>query len=72
MYDYFQITFQAVHGPYDPAVFYGKRDIPLSQVRIAYKRHATYVLLRLGFESCPWIYLVDRKILEVGAFVKGQ
>ena len=23
---------KAVHGPYDPAVFYGKPDIPLSQV----------------------------------------
>ncbi len=28
----FKLHFQAVHGPYDPAVFYGKRDIPLSQV----------------------------------------
>ena len=25
---------KAVHGPYDPAVFYGKPDIPLSQVLI--------------------------------------
>ena len=24
---------KAVHGPYDPAVFYGKADIPLSQVK---------------------------------------
>ena len=23
---------KAVHGPYDPAVFYGKRDVPLGQV----------------------------------------
>ena len=23
---------KAVHGPYDPAVFYGKKDMPLSQV----------------------------------------
>ena len=23
---------KAIHGPYDPAVFYGKADIPLSQV----------------------------------------
>ena len=23
---------KAVHGPYDPAVFYGKPDLPLSQV----------------------------------------
>jgi len=25
---------KAVHGPYDPAVFYGKPDIPLSQVKV--------------------------------------
>merc|ERR1712189_73264 len=25
---------RAVHGPYDPAVFYGKADIPLSQVKV--------------------------------------
>ena len=25
---------KAVHGPYDPAVFYGKADLPLSQVII--------------------------------------
>jgi len=25
---------KAVHGPYDPAVFYGKKDIPLSQVKV--------------------------------------
>ena len=25
---------KAVHGPYDPAVFYGKQDIPLSQVKV--------------------------------------
>ena len=25
---------QAVHGPYDPAVFYGKKDLKLSQVKI--------------------------------------
>ena len=25
---------KAVHGPYDPAVFYGKPDLPLSQVMI--------------------------------------
>jgi len=25
---------KAVHGPYDPAVFYGKADIPLSQVKV--------------------------------------
>ena len=23
---------KAVHGPYDPAVFYGKKDVPLGQV----------------------------------------
>ena len=23
---------KAVHGPYDPAIFYGKKDTPLSQV----------------------------------------
>ena len=23
---------KAIHGPYDPSVFYGKKDIPLSQV----------------------------------------
>lgn len=23
---------KAVHGPYDPAIFYGKKDIPLSEV----------------------------------------
>ena len=23
---------QAVHGPYDPAVFYGKKDLPLREV----------------------------------------
>ena len=25
---------KAVHGPYDPAVFYGKKDLPLSQVKV--------------------------------------
>jgi len=25
---------KAVHGPYDPAVFYGKKDLKLSQVKI--------------------------------------
>jgi len=25
---------KAIHGPYDPAVFYGKADIPLSQVKV--------------------------------------
>ena len=25
-------VFQAVHGPYDPAVFYGKKDLPLREV----------------------------------------
>nr|ALS04657.1 mitochondrial ATP synthase subunit f [Pseudodiaptomus poplesia]ALS04814.1 hypothetical protein [Pseudodiaptomus poplesia] len=25
---------KAVHGPYDPAVFYGKKDVPLSQVKV--------------------------------------
>jgi len=25
---------KAVHGPYDPAIFYGKKDIPLSQVKL--------------------------------------
>ena len=23
---------KAIHGPYDPAVYYGKPDLPLSQV----------------------------------------
>ena len=23
---------KAIHGPYDPAVFYGKKDTPLGQV----------------------------------------
>lgn len=23
-----------VHGPYDPAIFYGKRDIPLAEVKM--------------------------------------
>lgn len=25
---------KAVHGPYDPAVFYGKKDVPLGQVKL--------------------------------------
>ena len=25
---------KAVHGPYDPSVFYGKKDVPLGQVNI--------------------------------------
>ncbi|XP_023328911.1 putative ATP synthase subunit f, mitochondrial [Eurytemora carolleeae] len=25
---------KAVHGPYDPAIFYGKKDTPLSQVKL--------------------------------------
>ena len=25
---------QAVHGPYDPAVFYGKKDLPLREVNL--------------------------------------
>ena len=25
---------KAIHGPYDPAVFYGKADLPLSQVKV--------------------------------------
>merc|ERR1712108_33200 len=25
---------KAVHGPYDPAMFYGKKDTPLSQVKL--------------------------------------
>jgi len=25
---------KAIHGPYDPAVFYGKADVPLSQVKV--------------------------------------
>jgi len=25
---------KAVHGPYDPAIFYGKKDVPLSQVKL--------------------------------------
>ena len=25
---------KAVHGPYDPAVFYGKRDVPLGTVKL--------------------------------------
>ena len=25
---------KAVHGPYDPAIFYGKRDVPLGQVKL--------------------------------------
>jgi len=26
---------KAVHGPYDPAIFYGKKDTPLGQVKLA-------------------------------------
>ena len=25
---------KAVHGPYDPAVFYGKKDVPLGEVKL--------------------------------------
>ena len=25
---------KAIHGPYDPAIFYGKADMPLSQVKV--------------------------------------
>merc|ERR1712001_428998 len=25
---------KAVHGPYDPAVFYGKKDLPLREVKV--------------------------------------
>lgn len=25
---------KAVHGPYDPSVFYGKKDVPLGQVKL--------------------------------------
>merc|ERR1711874_867938 len=25
---------KAIHGPYDPAVFYGKKDTPLSQTKL--------------------------------------
>nr|ALS04132.1 mitochondrial ATP synthase subunit f [Acartia pacifica] len=25
---------KAIHGPYDPAIYYGKKDIPLSQVKM--------------------------------------
>ncbi|XP_035228303.1 putative ATP synthase subunit f, mitochondrial [Stegodyphus dumicola] len=25
---------ERVHGPYDPSVYYGKKDIPLSEVKI--------------------------------------
>ena len=25
---------KAVHGPYDPAVFYGKKDVPLGTVKL--------------------------------------
>ena len=28
------LVVQAVHGPYDPAVFYGKKDLPLREVNI--------------------------------------
>ena len=31
-YDDADLVFQAVHGPYDPAVFYGKKDLPLREV----------------------------------------
>ena len=27
------LVVQAVHGPYDPAVFYGKKDLPLREVK---------------------------------------
>ena len=30
---------QAVHGPYDPAVFYGKKDLPLREVRAHRRQH---------------------------------
>ena len=30
---------KAVHGPYDPAVFYGKRDVPLGQVSFYSRVH---------------------------------
>ena len=30
---------QAVHGPYDPAVFYGKKDLPLREVPFLMKWH---------------------------------
>jgi len=25
---------KAIHGPYDPAVFYGKKDVPLGEVKL--------------------------------------
>ena len=25
---------KAVHGPYDPAIFYGKKDVPLGTVKL--------------------------------------
>ena len=43
---------KAVHGPYDPAVFYGKKDVPLGQVE---KKHFNIFynsFLRWSFRSC--------------------
>jgi hypothetical protein len=40
---------KAVHGPYDPAVFYGKKDVPLSQV-------CHIITSKLRFRTSSFLY----------------
>ena len=40
---------KAVHGPYDPAVFYGKKDVPLGQVEYIIPTYS--IILFLGEAS---------------------
>ena len=43
---------QAVHGPYDPAVFYGKKDLPLREVNLFIEINQTIIIQML--KNCRW------------------
>ena len=44
---------KAVHGPYDPAVFYGKADLPLSQVIIWFIFIFIVLIIECSGEGLP-------------------
>lgn len=45
---------KAVHGPYDPAVFYGKRDVPLGQVgSLNHQQHNCTICFQVKLQDVP-------------------
>merc|ERR1712173_52000 len=46
-----------VHGPYDPSVYYGKRDIPLAQVKLG---ELPGWLMRRGKNPIDWSRAIAR------------